>query len=94
MRRLSIGSMVAILLCVVVFARGQEKTNFSQDSQPLFKQCSDKNPSPCADKLPTVTFAPDPECSREADKAKTVGTVVLKVVIRGEFRGLVQQAVP
>ena len=57
MRRLSIGCSGAPLLCAGVFAHGQEKPNPSQDSQPFLKQCSDKNPPPCADKPPTVTSA-------------------------------------
>jgi TonB family protein len=45
------------------------------------KRCSDKNPPPCADKPPVVTYRPDPECSREAQRAKIEGTVVLHVVV-------------
>jgi protein TonB len=45
------------------------------------KQCTDKNPPPCADRPPTPTSAPDPECSKEARKAKINGTVVLAVVV-------------
>ncbi|MFZ3264706.1 MAG: energy transducer TonB [Terriglobales bacterium] len=45
------------------------------------KRCSDKNPAPCADKPPAVIYRPDPECSKEAEKAKIGGTVVLHVVV-------------
>src|ERR1700719_46924 len=81
MLRLMIASSIAILLCAGGFARGQEKPNPSQDSQPFLKKCSDKNPPPCADKPPSVTYSPDPECSKEADNAKIAGVVVLTVVV-------------
>jgi hypothetical protein len=69
-RRLSIGCSVAIFLCAVGFGRGQEKLTPSQDSQPFLKPCTTKNPQPCVDKPPIPTYAPDPECSKEARKAK------------------------
>ena len=81
MFRLSIVFSVALLLCAGDFARGQEKPIPSQDSQPLLKRCSDKNPPPCADKPPVVIYHSDPECSREAQRAKIEGTVVLHVVV-------------
>jgi TonB family protein len=81
MLRLTIAGSIAILLCAGGFARGQEKPNPSQDSQPFLKKCSDKNPPPCADKPPSVTYSPDPECSKEAEKAKIEGVVVLTVVV-------------
>ena len=86
MPRLSIGCSLAILLFAGVLARGQEKPNTSQDSQPFLKQCSDKNPPPCADKPPTLTSAPEVECSKEAEKARIVGTAVLTVVVGTDGR--------
>ncbi len=50
------------------------------------KQCTDKNPPPCADKPLTLTSAPDPECSKEAPEAKINGTVVLAVVVGADGR--------
>jgi TonB family protein len=81
MRRLSIRFSVAILLCAGGLAYGQEKQTSSQDSQPFLKQCSDKNPPPCADKPPILTNSSEPECSKEARKAKINGAVVLTVVV-------------
>lgn len=78
MCRLSIVSSI-VLLCAGGFAFGQEKPTASQDSQPFLKRCSDTNPPPCADKAPAVTDAPGPECSKEADKARINGKVVLTV---------------
>ncbi|SRR5712692_5241139 len=80
MRCLSIGCSVAILACVGGFARGQEKPTPSQDSQQFLKACSDKNPLRCADKPPISTYHPDPECSKEAGRAKIHSTVVITVV--------------
>jgi TonB family protein len=81
MRRLSIVCSLAILLRTASFAYGQEKQAPPQDSQPFLKQCSDKNPPPCADKPPKLKAYSDPECSTEARKAKISGTVVLTVVV-------------
>jgi TonB family protein len=80
MCRLSIVTSI-VLLCAGGFAFGQDKPPASQDSQPFLKRCSDTNPPPCADKPPAVTHAPNPGCSKEADKAKIHGTVVLTVVV-------------
>jgi TonB family protein len=80
MCRLSIVSSI-VLLCAGGFAFGQEKPTTSQDSQPFLKRCSDTNPPPCADKAPAAREAPGPECSKEADKARINGTVVLAVVV-------------
>jgi len=80
MCRLSIvGSIVLLWACG--FAFGQDKPTSSQDSQPFLKKCSDINPPPCADTAPALTHAPGPKCSKEADKAKIHGTVVLTVVV-------------
>jgi TonB family protein len=82
MRHLSIGCGVAAFLLAGGLACAQEKPTPSQDLPPPFlKQCSDKNPPPCADKPPVVTYAPNPECSKEANKAKVNATVVLTVVV-------------
>jgi TonB family protein len=81
MCRLSIVFSVALLLCAGDFARCQEKPIPSQDSQPLLKRCSDKNPPPCADKPPTLNYSPEPQCSKDAEKAKISGTIVLNVVV-------------
>jgi TonB family protein len=88
MRSLSIGFCVAILLFVFAggLASGQEKPTPPQDSQPVLKQCNDKNPPPCADKAPTLTSAPEPECSQESRKKKINGTVVLTVVVGTDGR--------
>jgi TonB family protein len=80
MCRLSIVSSI-VLLCAGGFAFAQEKPTASQDSQPFLNRCSDTNPPPCADKAPAATEAPGPECSKEADKARINGTVVLTVVV-------------
>lgn len=45
------------------------------------KKCSNTNPPPCADKAPVVTHAPDPKCSKDADKARIHATVALTVVV-------------
>jgi TonB family protein len=50
------------------------------DSQPL-KVCSRKNPPPCADKPPVPTYTPDPGYSKEAERAKIQGTVILEAVV-------------
>src|ERR1700675_2548705 len=88
MRRLSIGYSVAVLLCAGGFAHAQEKSTPSQDSQPFLKSCTVKNPQPCVDKPPIPTYAPAPECSKEARKAKIDITVALTVVVGTD--GLVQ----
>jgi len=80
MRVLSIGFGVLVLLCAGRLASGQEKPTPPQDLQPL-KPCTDKNPPPCADKPPTLSSGHDPECSKEAQKAKIKGTVVLAFVV-------------
>ena len=81
MRRLASAFGVVIFLCAGGFARHQEKPTTSQDYQPFLKQCTDKNPPPCADKAPVATYMTDPEYSKEATKAKIDGTVVLTVVV-------------
>jgi len=68
----------------VLFAydpRAQEKSTLPQDSQPFLKSCTVKNPQPCADKPPRFTYAPAPECSKEARKKKIDSTVVLEIVV-------------
>jgi len=47
----------------------------------FLKPCSKKNPPPCAKKPPVVVHSTDPEYSKEAQKAKVKGTVVLETVI-------------
>jgi TonB family protein len=81
MRRLSIGCSVAVLLCSGGFGHAQEKSTPFQDSQPFLKSCTVKNPQPCADKPPTPTHAPSPECSKEARKKKVDTTVGLTIVV-------------
>jgi TonB family protein len=59
-------------------------TAFAQEgnSQPsILKQCNQFNPPPCADSLPKVKFAPDPEYPKEARKKKVEGTVELSLVV-------------
>jgi TonB family protein len=83
MRHLSIGfnAYILFLLFAGGLANGQDKPTTPQDSPPFLKQCSDKNPPPCADKPPTLISAPDPDCSQAARKAKIKGTVALAVVV-------------
>ena len=78
-RLLFIGFIVAILFCTSDLSPAQENPTQSHGSPPFLKQCGDKNPPPCADKPPTPNHAPDPQCSRDADKAKTHGIVVLEL---------------
>jgi TonB family protein len=88
MRRLSIGCSVAVLLCAGGFAHAQEKPLPSQDSQPFLEPCTVKTPRPCADKPPIPTYAPAPECTKEAKKKKIDSSIDLTVLIGTD--GLVQ----
>jgi TonB family protein len=81
MRHVSIGCSVAVLLWAASFAGAQEKSTPSQGPQPFLKPCTAKNPQPCADKPPRLSYGPNPECSKEARKARIHGTVVLTVVV-------------
>jgi TonB family protein len=80
MRHFSIGCL-AFFLCTAGSTRAQEKSTASQGSQPFLKQCTARNPQPCADKPPRIIYAPAPECSKEAHKKRIDGTVVLEIVV-------------
>jgi len=53
----------------------------STHPDPLLKICSKTVPRPCADKLPKVTYQPDPEFSLEAKEKKIEGVVVVGLVV-------------
>jgi TonB family protein len=70
---------VALLQVVGSLAQAQDKTPGAL--APLLKKCSDKNPPPCVDKPPVLTHQPDPKYTKQAQKAKCEGTVVLGTVV-------------
>ena len=76
----------ALLLLASSFTWSQDQPTPSQSSPPFLERCTASNPPPCADKAPYPFYAPDPEYSKEAWKAKIDGIVVLTVVVGTDGR--------
>jgi TonB family protein len=85
MRSYTVSSFgIAFVLTAALAATGlaaAEDKAASPNSSPFLKACSHKNPRPCIDKPPAVTHSTDPDYTREAQKQKFEGTVVLQAVI-------------